>query len=213
MDMRNKYFLAGYRVFFSLLALTALITEIIVGAQRSLFVPTNFFSYFTVDSNIFVAIVFMMSAIAVVRGFQSAELTMLRGASTLYIVTTGIVFGMLLSGYDSTQLTFVPWDNIVLHYIIPIVALADWLMDPPARRLVFKNTLVWLLFPIIYLGYSLIRGPIVEWYPYPFLDPSGQHGYTGVIVTAVIIALTILVISWLLTLVVGPAKNKKTKKA
>jgi hypothetical protein len=209
MLMQKKYFLVGYKTLFGLLALLALVTEIAVGAERNQLIPTNFFSYFTVEANTFAAIMFIISAIAIARGRRSIELTMLRGAAALYMITTGIVFGMLLSGYDSAQLTFVPWDNVVLHYIIPFVALLDWLCDPPERRLQLKNTLVWLLYPIVYLAYSLIRGPIVEWYPYPFLNPAQQHGYVGVAVTAVVIAITVIIISWALTLAARPGKKAK----
>ena len=32
-------------------------------------------------------------------------------------------------------------------------------------------------FPLLYVVYSLIRGPFVNWYPYPFLDPRiGGYG-------------------------------------
>jgi len=205
--MQNKFFLVGYKLFFSFLGLSALITEIVVGSQRGLLVPANFFSYFTVESNILAALVLLMSAFAVLKKSRNSELMLLRGAATLYIVTTGIVFGALLSGYDSTQLTFVPWDNIVLHYIIPIAVLADWLMDPPTYSLRFRDVLAWLLYPVVYLAYSLVRGPIAEWYPYPFLDPTQQHGYAGVAMTAFIIALTVLILMWLLIRVTVTGKK------
>ena len=39
---------------------------------------------------------------------------------------------------------------------------------------------LWLLFPAIYLAGTLIRGPMVDWYPYPFLDPRGEGGFPSV---------------------------------
>jgi hypothetical protein len=36
------------------------------------------------------------------------------------------------------------------------------------------------LYPLEYCGYSLIRGPIVGWYPYSFLDPVESGGWRGV---------------------------------
>lgn len=123
---------------------------------------------------------------------------MLRGAATLYMVTTGIVFAVLLAGIEGIVLTAVPWDNIVLHYIIPIAALVDWIIDPPRSRIGFKKALVWMIFPLVYVVYSLLRGPLVDWYPYPFLDPTTQ-GYGGVAVVSVGIAATVLVLIWLLT--------------
>ena len=40
--------------------------------------------------------------------------------------------------------------------------------------------LLWLAFPAVYLGYTIIRGALTGWYPYPFLDPSQTDGYGGV---------------------------------
>jgi hypothetical protein len=32
--------------------------------------------------------------------------------------------------------------------------------------------LAWLAYPAAWLGYTLIRGASVDWYPYPFVDVS-----------------------------------------
>jgi hypothetical protein len=61
-----------------------------------------------------------------------------------------------------------------------LVVVFDWLSQPPQTRLVFRQTLPWLVFPLLYLVYVLIRGSIIGWYPYPFLDPAQAGGYRGV---------------------------------
>jgi len=60
-------------------------------------------------------------------------------------------------------------------------------VDLPRERIPVRTSLVWLAFPLLYLVYSLVRGPIVEWYPYPFLDPRSA-GYGTVAVMSVLIA-------------------------
>ncbi|MEE3920616.1 Pr6Pr family membrane protein [Micromonospora sp. BRA006-A] len=40
------------------------------------------------------------------------------------------------------------------------------------------------MFPLGYLGFALVRGLIVDRYPYPFID-AGELGYDGVAVSAV----------------------------
>ena len=102
---------------------------------------------------------------------------------------------MLLSGYPSSELTAVPWDNTLLHYIMPIVVILDWLLLAPDRPIAYRSALVWLGFPLAYLAYSLVRGSIANWCPYPFMDPS-HHGYLGVAVTSVEIAAILAVITW-----------------
>ena len=49
---------------------------------------------------------------------------------------------------------------------------------------------VWLslIFPICWLVFTLIRGPIVDFYPYPFLDVD-EHGYPRVLLSSLIVAI------------------------
>ena len=87
----------------------------------------------------------------------------------------------------------------------------DWLIDLPQFRIRVGSAMVGLIFPTADLAYSLIRGPLVDWYPYPFLDP-GPSGYLPVIVTSVGIAigglLLALLVSWTTRLHIHFDKNE-----
>jgi hypothetical protein len=205
--IRNKNFLVIYKMLFGLLGVSALVTEIVVLIDRGRFVPANFFSFFTVESNLFAATMLLVSGAALLWNKSFKYLAMLRGAAALYMVTTGIAFSILLSGLEADVLTAVPWDNMVLHYILPAAVFVDWVLDPPRSRITFKRAAVWLVYPITYLVYSLVRGSIVDWYPYPFLNPA-THGYAGVAVVGVGIAATVLAITSLLV-----RFTRKTKPA
>lgn len=199
--------LTTFRALFALVAIAAITTEVVTLIERGKFEPFNFFSYFTVESNLFAAAILLLSAFAVQRGERQGWLDHLRGAAALYMLITGITFSVLLAGIEGAEFTAVPWDNFVLHYLMPIVMAVDWLIDPPAHRIEFRPALAWLAFPILYAVYSLIRGGIVGWYPYPFLDPD-ERGYLGVLVTsAFLIALAIGLI-WLLLRIADRAANQ-----
>ncbi len=193
--MQSKKWLVYYKTFFGLLGLSAVMTEIIVISARGNFNPANFFSYFTIESNIIAAFSLLIGAWMVSRRKSGTGLALLRGAATLYMVMTGVVFAILLSGYES--LTALPWDNIVLHYIMPVALLVDWLIDPPKVTLTWRRALIWLAYPLTYLAYSLIRGSIVGWYPYPFLNPD-KNGYVGVVLISLAITVVALGVVWLL---------------
>ena len=182
---------------FALLGFSAVVTEIATLVERNLFKPFNFFSYFTIQSNIFAFIILIISALAIANNKRSTRFNLLRGAATLYMVITGIVFAVLLARVEGATLTAVPWDNIVLHYIMPVVLLVDWLIDKPNKAIAFKNSLVWLIYPVTYVIYSLARGQIVNWYPYPFLDPN-SNGYTGVLLTGLCIAALAIMLTYTL---------------
>src|SRR5687767_167458 len=169
--IKNKNVLIGYKLFFGLLGLSSIIIEIATIIERGRFNPVNFFSYFTIETNILVFITLLVSAIAVAMG-KNGKLDELRSAATVYILIVGIGFSVLLAGLECVVLTAVLWDNVVLHYIMPVAMLVDFLIDRPKRKVLFKKSLLWLLFPIIYVAYSLTRGALVGWYPYPFLNPE-----------------------------------------
>lgn len=146
----------------------------------------NFLSYFTIQSNIIVAVVLAMAAVIQLRGPAPRWLDLTRGAATVYISITGVVYALLLSNIDVN--TPLPWANVVLHYLVPVAMVIDWLLDLPERRIEFRSALVWLGYPLVYLAYTLIRGPMVHWYPYPFLNPD-PHGYGFVAVMSVCVAI------------------------
>ncbi|MEO6702663.1 MAG: Pr6Pr family membrane protein [Jatrophihabitantaceae bacterium] len=191
------WLLPTVRTLFALLGFSALVTEIATLAARHRFNAGNFFSYFTVESNTLAVICLIVSAFAAAAGRQSRQLDFFRGAVTLYMTTVILIFIVLLSGYPSSDLTAVPWDNTVLHYIMPIVLMVDWLLADRPITVPFNRAVSWLVVPLAYLAYSLIRGPVVHWYPYPFMDPS-RHGYLGIAITSVVIAVVLAAITWLL---------------
>lgn len=191
---------ATYRIGFALLTLFAVVFQLFRGVDLNPdFRISNFLSFFTIESNVFAAIVLLAFGLGRVGSPPSRTAELVRGAAVLYMVTTGIVYGLLLSGYTAELQTATPWVNNVVHRIFPLVLLADWLINPPAVRLRFRDALVWLAFPIVYLVYSLVRGPIVDWYPYPFLDPDRAGGYGGVTATGAGIAIGVIAMTWLVT--------------
>lgn len=187
------------RIGFGLLTLFAVVTQLIRSIENDSSI-TNFFSFFTIESNILAAIVLLIIGFGALAGAKAyRSFAFIRGAATLYMVITGIVFALLLSGLEQRLQVTIPWVNIVLHYIMPVVLLVDWLLFPPKFRFSFAQTLGWLAFPLLYLIYTLIRGSIVDWYPYPFLD-VGRNGWLPVIIVSLAIAGGAAFLAWLLAL-------------
>ena len=190
--------LISFKMAFALLGFSAIVTEIATLIERGLFNPFNFFSYFTIQSNIFAFAILILSALATASNRGSNILNLLRGAATLYMAVTGIVFAVLLAGVEGSVLTAAPWDNIVLHYIMPMALLVDWFVDKPNKSIALKKALVWLIYPVAYIIYSLTRGHFVNWYPYPFLNPN-TNGYASVLLTGLGIAVLTTMLAFILT--------------
>jgi len=181
--------LSYVKIGFGLLAISAIVNEITVLVSRGQFDLANFFSFFTIESNLFAAIILLYSGNYVLtKHAPSSRLNWLRGASTLYMAITGIIFSLLLAGLENVQLTAVPWDNTVLHYIMPIAVVGLWFIDPPKQTFSYTKSLIWILFPLGYGVYTWIRGAITGWYPYPFMNPD-ISGIGGLIVVSISIAI------------------------
>ena len=117
--------------------------------------------------------------VSVSRSQQEAEL------KDIFAAIVFIVYGVLLRDIDLGKL--LPWVIVVIYYVFPIVVLADWLYQPPKSIFRLAQIGYWLI-------YTLIRGAITGFYPYPFLDPSEAGGYVGVALSCLAIFATFLVV-------------------
>lgn len=188
----------AYRLIVSAAVLFAVIYQFSQGIGDANFNAVDFFSFFTILSNLIGAAAMVVCAVAPQRA-ERGDFDLLRGAATLYLAITGLVFSLLLSGITAELGTVIPWVNTIVHYVMPIAIVIDWLLNPPAKELSFAQTRWWLVFPIVYLVYSLIRGPFVDWYPYPFLDHDHVGSWWGVAAYCVAIALVFVAFTYALT--------------
>jgi hypothetical protein len=188
----KRNILIGGRLFFAALTLAAVIAQLIIHVQHH-FPLVNFFSYFTNLSNIFASIVFIIGAVYLIRSREpTATDDLIRGASVVAMAIVGIVFSALLRETDLG--TLAPWVNAVVHFIMPVVVVADWLYQPPLHPMRYRQLGYWLIYPLLYLVYTLIRGPIAHFYPYPFLNPDNVGGYGGVVLYSIAIFVAFLVV-------------------
>ena len=153
----------------------AVLAQWLVSSGTPEYRPWNFFGYFTIQSNLFVAVAFALSLVAAARNTRSAlALSVLRGAATVYIATTGVVYNTLLTNVDVS--TSVSWSNDVLHRVVPVWVVLDWLLFSDRARLLLRHVWWFLLYPAVWLVVVLVRGATDGWVPYPFLDPSQGYG-------------------------------------
>jgi hypothetical protein len=190
-------FVAGGRAVGAVAALTGVVLLFVVEHGG----PDQFV-YFTTQSNTLVGLCFLWGALAgwLSPGAAAGPSRVLRGAVTLYILVTFLVFHLVLanpsSGFGDGSVHFGSVQNVLLHTVTPLLALVDWVLVNDERPR-WRWATVWLSYPLAYLAFVLLRGAIVHRYPYPFLD-VGSLGYGGVAV----VALGLLVVFCLLGLLV-----------
>lgn len=129
-----------------------------------------YLGYFTVLTNVFVALV----ASARIgerwspRGRWLAR-DSVAGCATTAIILVGIAYHLLLRQVWSPQgLQWVA--DMILHYLVPLLTLAWWLLIRHPQPLSATMPLIWCAYPAAYLVYALIRGAWIGTYPYPFID-------------------------------------------
>jgi len=197
MLMFKKSILIGLRLLLGSLTLVAIVLQAAHTHRAGAFNPANYLSYFTNLSNIFAAVVLIMSALYLMKSRKpSRRDDIIRGAATLYMAVTGAVYVTLLSGEELGLL--MPWVNVLTHMVMPVFVIADWLYQPPQTKLRFKHIWLWFIFPLAYVVYSLIRGAAVGWYAYPFLNPDKVGGYGSVSLYCVGILVVFFGFAWAL---------------
>src|SRR5689334_10859472 len=174
MDRRQA--LAVFRAITAIVVLVAIAYQAKVIIDSGLFRPLRFFAFFTILSNLFGAVLWLWLAVRWRR--QRTRLDdLLRGAATLYLVVTFVVVVLLLGGAELSLSDKIV--DFIVHKAFPILVVVDWLIDPPETDLRMQDVALWLIFPLIWVALTLVRGALDGWYPYPFLDPD-NGGYRSV---------------------------------
>ena len=198
-------FIVAFRLLFAALSLAGVITQLIIAINID-FSIVSFFSYFTNLANLIASIVFIVSAARLARGRPSTDLDVaIRGASVVYMAFVGIVFNTLLRGADLGDLK--PWVNTVHHLVMPVAVVLDWLLWPPRSRISIRTTLLWMIFPAVYVIYSLVRGAATGFYAYPFFNPGVNGGYGGVAAYCIVMLVAFVGLAFLVRIAGFPRRS------
>ncbi|GAU71067.1 hypothetical protein SSP35_26_00390 [Streptomyces sp. NBRC 110611] len=184
---------AAFRALAALTGVTGIVLDMIASHDLG-----RLFSYFTIQSNILLAVVFACSAHRAWTG-RPALSPRVTGAALLYICITGLVFHFVLSndasGFSMTshRTALETVASQLLHTATPLAAVLDWLVLTAPGTFLFRDAWQWLAYPVLYLPFALIRGALLApgtdgRYPYPFLDVD-LRGYAGIATHAVVFAL------------------------
>jgi hypothetical protein len=186
-----RYTIAVVRILFAVLGIAAIVAQL----DRSIenwhktglgiaFGVTNFFSFFTIDSNVATIVVLLIGAALVfVKKDDPHWFTVFRAIVVTYMAVTGVVYNLLLRGVELPQGTTVEWSNEVLHVVACAYIVLDWFIAPGRVPLAWRSLRAIVVFPLVWVVYTMIRAPFTAgdnhggkpFYPYPFLDPSLAH--------------------------------------
>ena len=130
----------------------------------------KFFGYFTILTNILVALAFSIAFLNKGSALQSFfQKQAVRAAIALYILVVCIVYYSLLAQIHETEGVSAIL-NLFLHFILPVLYLMDWVFFAPKGEMSYQSLPFWVVYPFVYGIGVIIQGTLTGFYPYPFLN-------------------------------------------
>jgi hypothetical protein len=151
----------------------------------------RYFSFFTILTNILVALALMFPWLAPEsRAGQFFDRPSVRTAILAYIIIVAVIYHYLLAKLWNPQ----GWEllaDTIEHVVTPALYVIDWVLFVPKGTVRWKSAFISLLFPLAYAVYTLIHGAVTGSYPYPFINVSNL-GYDKVLIDMAVLVLVFL---------------------
>ena len=191
------------------------------------------FWFFTVQTNLFVALIQTILIVSIIFKICGKELTFTKSAlfsklrllTSFFITITFIIYcfvlapcGMIFSGKTFAEMF--DFRNILLHIIVPVLAFIDYALFCPKNTTSYKQIWVFLIYPAIYTCLVYLRvvfggGAFVSGskYPYFFFDPNlNSFGAKFVVVSLLAVAAIIVSLALLYIFMDKKIDNHKRRK-
>lgn len=129
----------------------------------------RYFSYFTILTNLLVAV--LTTSLIKKEGrltkFFSNQST--QTATAVYVFIVGLIYNLILRSAWHPQGLQKLADEL-LHVINPVLFIMFWALFSNRYPLKWRVISGWLIYPLLYVAFVLIRAVLSGFYPYPFLD-------------------------------------------
>ncbi|CAN5289631.1 hypothetical protein BH10PSE2_BH10PSE2_28400 [soil metagenome] len=110
----------------------------------------------------------------------------MRASVAMYIAVVGLIYHFILAPHwHPTGGTLIA--NVLLHYVMPVAFVIDWLAFTPKGRLRWIDPVKWLAYPALYGAWTVCHGLVTHWWPYDFINVD-KLGWDGFAVSATITA-------------------------
>lgn len=193
--MRKKRILALVGALVAWFAVISQFVTTYMSVEASpLVASVGLFNYFTILTNIIVALSFSLLAMDKNKSILTTPQS--QTAITVYILVVAIIYSALLRSTWDPQ-GFQRVVDELLHTGVPLAYTLFWFVYSPKDDIQYSKIPKWLVFPAVYLLYSLVRGAITGIFPYPFIDVNSL-GWINVIFVCLGLTFFLILISLLL---------------
>jgi hypothetical protein len=210
-----RYLFAALRLIAAVAIVIAVVAQWIESQRDPNYFFFNFFGYFTIQSNLFIATAFVILAFYGFSGRLTPPwLTVVHGATVTYMATTGVVYNLLLASGPLGDFN-VPWSNDILHRWIPLFAVLQWILFGDRSRIPWKRLWLFLIYPVVWL-FVILAIRQRSFVPYPFLDIQKLGGlevfFYCIGITAFIVAMSAIVIALSRFAILRPGAGQRTEE-
>jgi hypothetical protein len=170
----------------SFLMLFSIVWQVADRVAHNLFRPGEYFAYFTIQSSMIAAVTLAVAGWFSLSGKDETRLlALVRLSVACFAAVTGIVYNALLRGMPPVAADvgykWPVFPNEILHVWAPILIALDFVLFAPKIAIRVRAGLWVWAFPFAWLGFSVIRGLASDWWPYWFINPTGDGGLAGML--------------------------------
>jgi hypothetical protein len=173
--------------------LSQFITTYLSVEATPLLASLGLLNYFTILTNVLVAISFTLMVLEKQNRLFSYPES--QTAILVYILVVGIVYSALLRSTWNPQ-GFQRVVDELLHTVVPLYYLIYWFVFTPKADIKYLQITRWLVYPALYLIYSLVRGAATGKFPYPFLN-AASLGWGNVLLVCLVLTLFLMGLAFL----------------
>jgi hypothetical protein len=182
--MTYKSFFGSFRLLLGIALLGSVVWQIADRIANNLFRPLEYFTYLSIDSTIYAGVVLLISgALLLSHKRETTRVNVIRLGATVAMIVISAGYHLFLGDASGSPLD-VGYDwpvlpNLIIHTYGPILVTLDYLLSVKGPKTSLSKAPWLLIFPLIWVTYSMIRGSIDDVWPYWFLNP-GEVGVGGI---------------------------------
>ncbi len=128
------------------------------------------YKYYSRQTNLLVALWYSFALIFHFKPIYLKKIQgVLKGAITVYITITFVVFAVMLSDlYHPTGID--SFLSVCSHYLIPIMFVVDWFIFETDNNYEWRYLAYWIIYLLLYLIFTIVYAYFTNNYLYPFLN-------------------------------------------
>lgn len=199
--MLYKYSLSSLRLLTGLGLIGSVIWQVTDRTLNNNFRPFEYFAYFSIVSAILAGSLLVITGIRLLGDLaESKRVEIARLSMTVAMIVVGIVYHALLSDVANDvrdgDYVWPVFPNEFIHSYGPVLIVVDYLLSNKGFKLRMRAAFWVVVFPLLWLTFSVIRGTITNWWPYWFINPNGEAGVIGMLSYIAAIAFFFLILGF-----------------